>query len=78
MGMKSLEQGAGKLEFKAPGALELIDRFLRCTDYEFECSTIVGRKFESVGDHACHLCNGGCAKIIETLAASGVELADRQ
>lgn len=78
LGLKSLEQGADKLEFKAPGALELIDRFLRCTDFELECSAIVGRKFESLGDHARHLCDGGCARIIETLAASGVELADGQ
>lgn len=70
IGMKSLREGAGKVTFKAPGALEVIDRFLRCTDYELECSKIVGREFESVGDHASHVCNGGCAKIIEVLAAT--------
>ncbi|MCU0292254.1 MAG: C-GCAxxG-C-C family protein [Thermoanaerobaculaceae bacterium] len=78
LGLKTLERGADKLEFKAPGALELIDRFLRCNDFELECSAIVGRQFESVGDHACHLRNGGCAKVIETLVASGVEIADRE
>lgn len=77
LGLKALEQGAAKLEFKAPGALELIDRFLRCTDFELECSAIVGRQFESVADHGRFLCGGGCAAIIETLAASGVELAGR-
>lgn len=70
IGMKSLGEGAGKVAFNAPGALEAIDRFLRCTDYEFECSRIVGREFESVGDHASHVCRGGCAKIIEALAAT--------
>ncbi len=69
-GMKTLE-GGGKVEFKSKTALDTIDRFVKCTDYEFECSAIVGRKFESVADHARHLCQGGCSKIIDTLAATG-------
>ncbi|MFC1619988.1 C-GCAxxG-C-C family (seleno)protein [Candidatus Neomarinimicrobiota bacterium] len=48
---------------------DLMDRFLKSTDYEFECSKIVGRKFENVSDHAAYLCDGGCSKIIEELAA---------
>jgi len=48
---------------------DLMERFLKRTDYEFECSKIVGRKFKNVGDHAAFLCNGGCLKIIEELAA---------
>ncbi|MCX6834431.1 MAG: C-GCAxxG-C-C family protein [candidate division Zixibacteria bacterium] len=67
-GLNSLKAGVDKISFKAPGALEAIDRFLKCTDYEFECSKIVGRKFESVSDHASYLCNGGCSKLIEVLA----------
>ncbi len=69
LGLNGIEQGAGKVGFKAPAALEAVDRFLRCTGYEFECSTIVGRKFESIEDHARHLRGGGCSKIIEALAA---------
>jgi len=69
-GMKALEEGR-KVEFKSKSALDTIDRFVECTDYEFECSTIVGRKFESVADHARHLCQGGCSKIIDVLAATG-------
>ena len=68
-GIKSLEEGAAKLSFKAPRDLALIDRFLECTGHEFECAAIVGRKFESVGDHACHLRQGGCSKILDALAA---------
>jgi hypothetical protein len=68
-GMNSLQEGAAKLTFKNPNALVLIDRFLKCTNYEFECSSIVGRTFESVADHASHVCQGGCAKILDTLAA---------
>jgi hypothetical protein len=69
LGMKNLKEGHVKLDYKAPDALALIDRFLKCTDYEFECAKIVGRKFENLEDHAHYLCLGGCSKIIETLAA---------
>ena len=68
-GMKSIREGAGKINYKDPGALEIINTFLKCTDYEFECSEIAGRKFESVDDHAAYLGGGGCAKLIKTLAA---------
>ena len=46
----------------------IIERFLESSDYEFECSEIVGRKFENVSDHADYLCEGGCSKIIDALA----------
>ena len=49
---------------------ELIERFLKSANYEFECEEIVGRKFESIDDHAAHLHAGGCSEIIDVLAAS--------
>ena len=58
-----------KLNFKDPIILDLIDRFLKCSDYKFECSEIVGRKFENIGDHADYLREGGCSEVIEVLAA---------
>ena len=70
LGLKSLEGGSKKVAFKAPAALAAMDRFMKSTDYEFECSQIVGRKFEGVGDHAEHVRTGGCAKILDVLAAS--------
>jgi hypothetical protein len=69
IGMNSVEEEGGKVEFQSPKATDAIDRFLKCTDYEFECSEIVGRKFESIDDHARHLRDGGCSRIIEVLAA---------
>lgn len=48
---------------------EQIEKFLEITDYEFECSAIVGREFEGVEDHAEYLRSGGCSHIIEGLAA---------
>ena len=47
---------------------DTIEKFLESSDYEFECSKIVGRKFEDVSDHAAYLCDGGCSKIIDVLA----------
>jgi hypothetical protein len=46
----------------------LMDRFLKLTEYEFECSNITGRKFKDTGDHAEFVCQGGCSKLIEELA----------
>jgi hypothetical protein len=54
--------------FDNPRASVAIDVFVESSDYEFECSEIVGRRFENVSDHAEHIRNGGCSKIIETLA----------
>jgi hypothetical protein len=68
MEMKSAKEGDGKIEFKSPRAINAIDRFMRCTDFEFECAEIVGRRFENVGDHAGYLRDGGCSEIIEVLA----------
>jgi len=68
IGMNSIKEGAGKIDYKNPIGLDAIDRFLKCTDYEFECSEIVGRRFENIDDHADYLRGGGCSKIIEVLA----------
>jgi hypothetical protein len=70
--MNRVKEGTGKVEFNSPEATEAIDRFVQSTDVEFECSKIVGRKFENVSDHAGYLRDGGCSKIIEALAAQPV------
>jgi len=67
-GINEIKAG-GKVEYKSKNALSIIDRFAQCADYEFECSKIVGRKFQSVADHGHYLCDGGCSKIIDALAA---------
>jgi len=67
--MNRVKEGTGKVEYNSPEATEAIDRFVQSTDVEFECSAIVGRKFENVADHACFLRDGGCSKVIEALAA---------
>jgi len=51
-------------------ASETVERFLKASDYQFECSAIVGRKFENTDDHAGYLQSGGCCKIIDVLAGA--------
>lgn len=67
IGMKGKQEGLSNkaITLRASGT---IDRFLRSTEYKFECSEIVGRKFENVADHAVYLGDGGCSEIIEVLA----------
>jgi len=70
LGMKGAKEKDGKVDFKNPKAQEIIDRFLKHTDFKFDCSQITGRKFESVNDHADFLHNGGCADLIDILAGN--------
>jgi hypothetical protein len=44
-------------------------RFLAATDGRFECAEIVGRKFESVADHAAFVREGRCTGVVETIAS---------
>ncbi len=68
--MNSSKEGVRKMDFKNPRAIDAIDRFIRSksADFKFECSEIVGRKFENISDHAGYLRDGGCSEIIEVLA----------
>jgi hypothetical protein len=67
-GLNTLRSG-GKVSFKSLDAYDTINRFMQGTDCEFECAKIVGRKFESVDDHAGYMREGGCARVIDALAA---------
>lgn len=69
MGMESLRKGASKVAYKPGYALDAVERFLERTGNVLECSRIVKRKFDGIGDHAAYLRGGGCSEIIETLAA---------
>jgi hypothetical protein len=67
---ESVDQLGFEDRFEDPRASDAIDRFMRCTGSEFECSKIVGRRFEDIGDHASYLRDGGCSEIIEALATT--------
>jgi hypothetical protein len=68
-GMRIGKAEGGKVGYKDPRTQEVVDRFLKHTDFRFECSEIVGRKFKDVDDHADYLRGGGCSELIEVLAA---------
>lgn len=46
----------------------LINKFNKETEYEVECSQICGRNFKSLQEHSDYIKNGGCKKLISTLA----------
>ena len=69
IGMNGSKEGVGKKVINSRIS-DTIERFLRsAADFKFECSEIVGRRFENIGDHAGYLRDGGCSEIIEVLAA---------
>ncbi|MFC1955402.1 C-GCAxxG-C-C family (seleno)protein [Chloroflexota bacterium] len=53
-----------------PKVSGLIEKYIKSesADFRFEYSEIVGRRFESINDHAAYLRDGGCSDIIELLA----------
>ena len=69
LGVKGHKQGLPNKIINARIS-ELMERFLKISGYEYECAEIVGRKFEDLDDHAAHLQQGGCAELIEALAAA--------
>ncbi len=71
IGMNDAKERGGNVGYKSSRASDVIYRFVESADYEFECTKIVGRRFENVNDHAGYLRDGGCSNIIEALAAQG-------
>ena len=73
--LNGMNGAAGELEldglsYSGTWVNDRVETFLESSDYEFECSEIVGRKFESVEDHAEYISSGGCSKIIKALAVA--------
>ena len=69
--MDNFRENGVKIDFQSPVALNLFDRFMKCTNSKFECSEIVGKKFGNIEDHSDYLRSGGCSEIIKTLAGRG-------
>lgn len=68
--MKALEETREnpKASFFNSQIPELIEKFYEASDYKILCSEITGENFESVEDHTKYIKNGGCCKLIDTLA----------
>jgi hypothetical protein len=67
--MRSAEEHDGKVNFNDPKAAELIERFLKSTNYEFECAKITGRRFTNIDEHAEYIRGGGCREILDALVS---------
>jgi hypothetical protein len=67
-GMRERAQGTSQKAINAK-IDNIVQSFLKTTEYQFECRDIVGRCFENAGDHGAYVHVGGCAEIIEMLAA---------
>ncbi|MFC1953654.1 C-GCAxxG-C-C family (seleno)protein [Chloroflexota bacterium] len=69
-GMNNPTVEGGLAKMNNPKVSEVMDRFIKsdAADFRFECSEIVGRKFENISDHSAYLHDGGCSEIIEVLA----------
>jgi hypothetical protein len=75
LGINDRKQGVANKVIKSR-TNQLIESFLKTSGYEFECSEIVGRKFENSDDHADFIQQGGCAEIIEALAVAAEAVQD--
>ena len=71
-GMKGRAEGASNKVINARIS-DTVERFQQASDYAFECTEIVGRRFESLDDHARHMREGGCSAILEALATDPSE-----
>jgi hypothetical protein len=67
-GMNHTKEGAS-IKVLVSKAADTVEKFIKSTDFQLECSEIVERKFENINDHAAYLHDGGCSEIIELLAA---------
>lgn len=65
-------QGTGKSASYDPTADPTLKVFYEETDYEIECEKICGQTFTTPEEHSKFLKNGGCTKLMETLAATAV------
>ena len=70
IGLKAGQQGAQNISYDGPAAQAAVEKFLQASDYCFECTEITGQKFDSVAAHAEYVRSGGCAQIIDSLAAA--------
>jgi hypothetical protein len=63
-----LRNNTKKFSISNPYAKSTLEKFQKETDYEFLCSNICGRKFESVEAHSEYIRNGGCEKLLSVLS----------
>jgi len=65
-----LERGAPRVWFNHPRLVKLADAFATQTGGRYACAEIAGRRFATVAEHAAFVRDGGCGRLIESLAAA--------
>ena len=54
--------------FNNPEAKRILEIFRSRTNSEMLCRKICGREFGSIEEHSGYICEGGCSKLLDTLA----------
>lgn len=67
--LSRVKKNTYKSALSDPVVANILQKFYENTDYEIECSKICRKKFESVEEHSEYIKNGGCEKLIKTLAS---------
>jgi hypothetical protein len=59
-----------KFDLDTPRVMQVVESFLEASGGEFTCEAIVGRRFAGLEEHATYLREGGCTRLMDTLAAA--------
>lgn len=66
--MKLIKEENIKTVYNHPVVRDMIEQFIKVTDYRFLCSEICGQKFESLEQHSNYINSGGCSELIDLVA----------
>lgn len=66
--MKLINDENIKTVYNHPVVRDMIEKFIKATDYKFLCSEICGQKFETIEQHSEYITQGTCNKLIDMLA----------
>lgn len=72
--LDSIREGSYKPSYTDPVSEKILNKFYKVSDYKMECKHICDQKFKSIEDHSNFIENGGCNKIINSLAESHIQL----
>lgn len=65
-----LKKHPRKTSYSNPMARDVLERFMKASEYEFPCKTITRRDFKTSEEHTQFINNGGCTTLIDILAQS--------
>lgn len=70
-----VRKNPGKTSMMNPGAEKTLQAFFEAGDYEFQCSALAGRTFDSIEEHSEFIKCGGCLALMDKLAATASNIA---